>query len=412
LSTGVRVAWVSYADRPPQGLNDPSVYYVLAQRIADGDGYTRPPVAPSDNNPAGFPATPFAYYPLGAATTLLVYVLGRRLFSPVVGLTAGLIHAAYPGQIIYTATLLSEPLFTFLLMLALTLLLWSRPGPIEDRSTWWRLGAGGLLLGAATLTRGITLFLPLVLFVGWWLSSRRPGPAALQAGVVLGGILLLVIPWSIRNTVQLGSPVLISTNIGDDLCIGHHDGAQGKFTLTGPCFDKYAYETTSPEQIEVERNREGVRMALSFAPRHPLREVQLVFDKAYYLLREDRDGLYAVESYGHDPFIPEGRRDSIAYLANLWYYGSSAWALLGAALALLSRDLRRILLCVSIAYILAMPLIFFGDPRFHYPAIPMLAILAGAGIGTLFEAARDRSKAAVLAGTPAPTPAGAPGGGG
>ncbi|MBI2723652.1 MAG: hypothetical protein HYX50_01180, partial [Chloroflexi bacterium] len=37
-----RAAWVAYNDREPQGLNDPALYDLLAGRMADGLGYTRP----------------------------------------------------------------------------------------------------------------------------------------------------------------------------------------------------------------------------------------------------------------------------------------------------------------------------------------------------------------------------------
>ena len=37
-----RAAWVAYNDRPPQALNDPTMYDLLSDIMANGDGYTRP----------------------------------------------------------------------------------------------------------------------------------------------------------------------------------------------------------------------------------------------------------------------------------------------------------------------------------------------------------------------------------
>lgn len=424
MSGAFRMTWDVYADREPQGLNDPTVYYVIAHRIANGDGYTRPPVEPTELNPAGWPATPFAYYPVGypfalgvlfwglehtlipndyvlsakvmngvfgLMTTFLVYLLGRRLFSPPVGLVAGFLHAAWPSQVFYTGTLLSEALFTFLVMLALVVLLWRLPQPGDRRTPWVPLVAGGLLLGMATMTRGITLFLPIVFFFLWWASSRRPGMAAMHACILLAGILVLTVPWAVRNTVQLNSPVFISTNVGDDLCIGHHEGAPGTFVLTGPCFEDYPpeyYASTSPEVAEVEKNREGTRKAISYAVHHPLNEPRLLFWKFWYMAAEDRDGTYASESYNNDLFLSDDLRGWLNYWANIWYYAWAGWALLSLPLILLSRDLRHVGLAVAIMYLLAMPLIFFGDPRFHFPAIPLIAIVAANGVVTVFRARR------------------------
>jgi hypothetical protein len=45
---------------------------------------------------------------------------------------------------------------------------------------------------------------------------------------------------------------------------------------------------------------------------------------------------------------------------------------------------------LTAAYVLAIPIVFFGDPRFHYPAIPIVTVVAGAGIAAMREAQRAR----------------------
>lgn len=408
LSLALRVTWAVYADRPPQGLNDPLAYDLFAHRIADGDGYSRPTGGeePTAYYPVGFPATLGGLYwlldhtpipaeyvlagklmnaVLSGLTTALVYLLARRLFDARIAAVGAFLHAAFPGQVFYTGTLLSEPLFTFLLMAALTVLLWERPR--AEGTPWLRLTIAGLLLGAATLTRAITLLLPFVLFALWWWTYRRPRIAAAHAGVVLVGVLVFAVPWSVRNTVRMGTPVLISTNAGDDLCIGHHEGATGAFVITGPCFDGYDYENTSPARVEVDRNRDGLRKAISFALSHPVTEIGLSLRKAYWLLYTDADGLFAAESYGHDPFIPDNLQSALRYWADAWYFGATGWALLSAPLVILSRDGRRAAIVVVAAYVLAIPIVFFGDPRFHYPAVPLMTIVAGAGAVAVARAA-------------------------
>lgn len=409
LALAIRVTWAVYADRPPQGLNDPMMYDMLAHQIAAGNGYTRLTGEPFAYYPVGFPATLGGVYwlldhtplpehyvlagkvmnaVLGAATTGLVFLLGRRVFGAGAGAIAAFLHAVFPGQVFYVGTLLSEPLFTFLLMVSLTALFWNRPKPGE--TPWWRLALGGLLLGAATLTRAITLLFPFALFAYWWWTYRKPRIAAVHAAVVFAGVLVFAVPWSIRNTVRLGTPVMISTNAGDDLCIGHHEGATGAFVMTGPCFDDYDYERATPLEIEVDRNRDGLRKAISFAFTHPLDEVDLSFQKAYWLLYTDADGLYATESYGHDPFIPGNLQSALGHWADLWFFGVLSWALVSAPLVIVWGDRRGPGLLLAAAYVLAIPIVFFGDPRFHYPAVPVLTMSAGVGIALVASAAAGR----------------------
>jgi hypothetical protein len=42
-------------------------------------------------------------------------------------------------------------------------------------------------------------------------------------------------------------------------------------------------------------------------------------------------------------------------------------------------------------YVLAVPLAFFGDPRFHYPAMPMAIIIAAATAVWLWERRGSRA---------------------
>ncbi len=416
LSLAFRVTWGVYADREPQGLNDPVLYDMSAHLIAEGKGYTRFTGEPYAYYPVGYPATLGALYwvidhtpipdddvlagkmmnaVLGAATTLLVYLLGRRLFGHGIGAVAAFTHAAFPSQVFYTGTILSEPLFTFLLMLSLTFLVWEPPEP--GRTPWLRLGVAGLLLGGATLTRAITLLFPFVLFAGWWVAHRRPKAAALHAGIVMAGVLAFAIPWSIRNTLAFDTPIMISTNAGDDLCIGHNEAATGAFILHGPCFDKYDYANTPPQEIEVARNRDGLREAVKFALTHPVDELDLIWRKAYYLLAVDSDGLYATESYFHDPFIPNNLQVPLGYWANLWYFTIAVWALLSLPLLFLGRDARKATLAIAMLYVLAIPLAFFGDPRFHFPAVPAMCIAASVGMVAVWRASKRWQSTAVAA---------------
>lgn len=402
-----RAAWVAYNDRPPQGLNDPTLYSLFADIMADGGGYTRPTGEPFAYYPVGFPATVAGLKKasdlvgaergifeikmmngvFGAITVVLIYLLASRLVDRRTGVAAAALLAIFPSQIFYTGTILSEPLFTMLLVASVLALAW-RPWS-RDGMPYSQLAGAGVLLGAATMTRGITLVFPLLLLTFWLFYQHSKTRALLQTAVLFGGIALLVAPWTIRNIVQFDTLVGPSTNVGDDLCIGNFDGADGKFTLIGKCFA--GYEGLPPDELEIKRNREGLRIAIEDRLADPLGTVPLVLKKAYWLLYKDDDGLWAAESYGNDWFISHPRREMLSFAANATYYATGALVLLGMTAFALSRDLRRLFVVATMLYVLAVPLAFFGDPRFHYPAMPFAIVIAAATVVWMWQM-RHRAK--------------------
>ncbi len=399
-----RAAWVAYNDRSPQGLNDPTLYTLFGDRIADGLGYTRPTGEKIAYYPAGFPLTVGALKKggdifgwgrsifsikimngiFGAMTVVLLYLLTRRILDRRTGIVAALLLSIFPSQVYYTGTVLSEPLFTLLFVASIVVLLW-KPWD-RDGIGYGRLFVVGLLLSYATMTRGITLMLPAMLLAVWFFYMRSKRRALLQALVVWAGIAVLIVPWSVRNTVAFGTLTGPSTNVGDDLCIGNYLGAQGAFTLQGKCFANDAGKSAS--QVEIDRNREGVKIAIKDVASHPFRMPKLIAQKAYWLLYKDDDGIWAAESYGNDYFIPNFRREVLAFAANSIYYATGVLVLAGGLAFVLAKDVRRLIVMLMLLYVLALPLVFFGDPRFHFPAIPLAVVIASATMVALWDAAR------------------------
>ena len=119
-----------------------------------------------------------------------------------------------------------------------------------------------------------------------------------------------------------------------------------------------------------------------------MRMPKLIAQKAYWLLYKDDDGIWAAESYGNDYFIPNFRREVLAFAANSVYYATGALVGLGVLAFALGRDVRRLVLALAMLYVLAVPLVFFGDPRFHYPAMPLAAIVAAWTVVHLWGHAR------------------------
>lgn len=400
-----RAAWVAYNDRAPRGVNDPALYMIHADLIADGKGYSNLNGTSTSYYPVGFPATLgglrkagdifgfgrsiFAAKMMngmfGALTVVLIYLIASRTVNRRVGVASALLLSLFPSQVFYTGVVLSETLFTMLLALALAILLWN-PWRREGMPHW-QVFAVGVALSLATMTRGITLTFPLVLCVVWLLYLHSKRRALLQTVVMLAGVAVFIVPWSVRNTLVFDTLTGPSTNLGDDLCIGNYYGADGRFTLRGPCFE--GYQGVSGKELEVKRNRHGVAVARRDVMDHPLRMPKLIAQKAYWLLYNDDDGLWAAESYGNDWFISRPLREILSFAANSIYYATGALAILGALAFAFARDIRRLVLLLAALYVLAIPLVFFGDPRFKFPAMPFVIVIAAATLVTLWDRRRE-----------------------
>ena len=161
--------------------------------------------------------------------------LGRRLGGPGVGLLAAGIAALDPLWVQWGGFLMSESLYLVIVpaMLLFALRCLDRPNP-------WDFLALGLLVGIATLTRSEAVdFVVLLGFVVVLLATRAWSSRMLFAMVFLAGVGLLLVPWVVRNDVQMGS-LTLSTNEGLTL-----SGSYSAGTLTPSSPDYGSFDNNS-----------------------------------------------------------------------------------------------------------------------------------------------------------------------
>jgi len=145
-------------------------------------------------------ALAFAQHTLGVATALLTYWLGRLTFGRAAGLGAGLLVALNGSLLLSGQSVMTETLFTFMLVGTLVLLLLAARG-----GHWgWCLGAG-LLLGAAAITRPVAQFLVPLVPLAFVLYGRHPRHVIRGTALVGLGAALLVGPWMLRNLSEHGT---------------------------------------------------------------------------------------------------------------------------------------------------------------------------------------------------------------
>jgi 4-amino-4-deoxy-L-arabinose transferase-like glycosyltransferase len=163
----------------------------------------------------------------------VAYDLGRRLFSRGAGLILAAIMAVWFPMVELPALILSEPLFFFMLVLHLWLIVRWRDSRREpgSRPALWLVGAG-LTLAAAALARSPAFYGSAFTLVFLLIETRRPAEAsydlrpralladlrsgwarrflvaALAFSIPFAG---LIAPWTIRNYVTYQRLIVIDT---------------------------------------------------------------------------------------------------------------------------------------------------------------------------------------------------------
>ncbi|MEP7028415.1 MAG: tetratricopeptide repeat protein [Candidatus Eisenbacteria bacterium] len=323
---------------------------------------------------------------LDAATCALTAWIGARLFSPSVGLVAGLMTAVAGSMVFYAGALLTPTLVTALGMTTIAaLVLWQA----DPRARWAALG--GLALGLATLARGNSL---LLLPLAWscfaaphaskdGTDRAAPGRAWLVFAACALAPLVLV---TARNFAVAGQWVPVSANYAA-FYIGHNDQATGIYALPRwAASGEYAHEVWGVrDALARELGRpltlgeaarwlfdEGVRWAFT----HPARELALLGTKLRYFMNaidaptnlspyfaRAWSPLLSVLPVGFGLFVPMG------LLGAWWARGRARWPLHAWLLVAL-----------------ATALLFFVSAEYRLPALPVLALFTAYGIAVL---ARD-----------------------
>ncbi|MFN0072326.1 MAG: ArnT family glycosyltransferase [Chloroflexota bacterium] len=148
----------------------------------------------------------FVQHLLGVVTAGMVFAIGCLTAGPLLGFAAGLLFAVSSPQIIYEHYVITEPVFTFLLVGSVLSMIVAAQ---RDRWVWYALA--GLLLGLAALTRPVAqVLLPLVP-VYLWFTLRGWRRAAVGTLVVWAVVGMLLVPWTLRNQRAYGSAETTST---------------------------------------------------------------------------------------------------------------------------------------------------------------------------------------------------------
>jgi len=410
LALVLRVAFVlatpNYAPR-----HDDRDYDRIAGSVARGNGYPsdhlepvgeRPIVTPAAYRPPGWPYALGGIYAvfgrdvtaarivlavLGAGVVALIGLIALQLWGRRASLWATGLAALYVPFGLLGSSLLSETLFVLFELAALAAALAQR-----RRASGWRWAVlAGLFVGLASLTRfnGPLLLLPVALLV--WTGRPRRRPATLVRPLAAVAVAVAVVaPWTIRNAVEIGAFIPVSTEAGGTLAGTYNRLSRGDprdsgaWTLVRRTEYRYLIRRAH-SGAELDRNLR--KKAIDFVLRHPGYVAQVGWFNVRQLLHLAGTHRWTLGARTIDVSSGWGVVASIAF-----------WIVLGLALAgALARAARRAppALWVAPALLLVSAIFVIGEaPRFRAPVDPFVLLLAGLGASVAFERLGGRRRRA------------------
>jgi 4-amino-4-deoxy-L-arabinose transferase-like glycosyltransferase len=392
----LRLSWLIAFPAPQR--SDFKVYFELAQRLLEQHQY-------------GSERMGFAYWPVGYSFFLysLFRILGvhtwipalsnfflflctvfvvERIASRAIGRNAGRAAAGlllfWPEFFTCSWLASKELLVAALLPLSLLLYFYSTAAKSRESQFAWLAGTG-VVLGFAGLSQPSFVLFPSVLFLCDLLRREKLVWSFTRIACVAASMLVVILPWTIRNHRVLGVWVLVSTNGGDVFYHANNELANGGYTETAA----EGFDTLN----ELQKSKLGFKMGENWIRHNPGRFAGLVFRKQVLFLGDDATGVYETLKRG----LGQGgvRYAVLKGISNLYWLG--IWTLIIAGLSLnwnrpgfLNVELCAVML--AILYLYSLHSIFESNGKYHIPLIGLFAVLAATGgrktsskIGTAFS---------------------------
>lgn len=400
LALGVRLLFVcGYHSPADYVFSDMRVYEHGAQNLLSGtlsawDTFT----------PVGYPALVAVVYwlggdafvvgvlqaLLGALTVLIAWWLAARSYAhPAAALAVGLVCAVHVPAVFYTGFLLTETLFSFLVMAGTWVLMKG-----FDRSSRWGFVLCGLILGyAATVRPNVLVFLPAVPLVARLALGRWKDAAAASLWLA-AAFAVPVATVAAHNARLVGVPTL-ATNGGLNFYLNFaavrgvlYRDERGVHGIT-PIPNLYWYpggdyeETvTVPFYADAHYFRRGVELLRERPARVAVTARNLV----------ESSGIGRQGYWPGDGRVIQTHRRAFFFLGVL--PGLAGVVLLGFRRRYARAENLPLVVCAGLVLSTLITLMFFlGDPRIRVPFDPFLILLAAAGylwIGRAMRAAWRR----------------------
>lgn len=410
FATRFGLAFAANVDQRAEFAFDPSAYDFLARVLAGLGVYIGYDLAPTALFAPGYPFVLALHYRLfgdglpvawtlnascGALAALFIYLIGVRTAGRRVGAIAATLFALAPGNVFYSVTTLTEPLFGAALTGALLAFMASDAAPV-DRD--WRWVCCGMLLGLASLVRGVGLMFLGGIAAGWWFDHGFR-VAARRLAISLCGVTLALAPWTVRNAISMGAPIPIAGDAALAFFCAHNELATGKAefahqALADKLWPDLRRMNNPQREVTVARRQwnHGFRHFLE----HPIEDVSQIPARFALLCDGDHTGYYALQNSRNGLMVPDpGKRRwkvlvsvavdrAVVAVIDRAFFTLTALAAIGAIIGWRYPNVPMLVFCIVIVTSAHVAL-FVGDPRYHDPFVPAFSVLAAVTVDTAWR---------------------------
>jgi 4-amino-4-deoxy-L-arabinose transferase-like glycosyltransferase len=378
LILGVRVGYAVVVGPLETEVGDAVLHRALAASLAAGEGLCHPPGTPTLVRGPGLPALLAAVRTVTGVEALgLVVLLNALLFTLATWFTARIaaerggwqagigalvVAGASPYALYLAARIYTEPLFLALLAAGL----WQLQRGLDGLGATRGEGAGrraavagGVLLGLATLTRAVSLYLlPVVLLWAWFGRGAERRERVLRGALACAAMALVFAPWAARNVAVEGRVLAVQGRVW----FGAHNPVV--------VLERHPELAAGPSLAEAEREAhyrevavDWIRGNLSAMPWLTWRKFVRYWGLFFRDPLQDSLGKDLIKLLGYKLFLP--------------------FLVLGA---LYERRRRRpVGVYLVLGYFVLIGLLTYGSGRMRAPAGPVWMAVAGVGLASAWR---------------------------
>ncbi len=308
---------------------------------------------------------------LGAIICIFVYFIGEEIFknrrAAALGTGAAVI---YPSLIASNSYILTETLATFLLTIAVILLMKALKG--KKKQDWV---AGGIFLGLSTLCRPVTLLFPLFLLLGLLLFFRKRLENFIFVLIFSLTVAGTILPWTIRNYLVFKEFIPVATGGGFNLWVGSYFPWDGDYNWR----DLSDKENLVKGLSQIDADKKFFREGIKNIKNNP---------GAYSLLCLKKLGRFWLQIPGGKRVL-EGKNLQKAFIFT-FHYILLFFFLLGLYLCLKEKRKEVFISLLMIFYFTFIHSLLFAIPRYRIPIMPLVLAIAGGGLNGIINWRRNR----------------------